>query len=92
MNSPINLDILYGHIEIRTEQWREGDDLVMGGYSITYGRNGQETSRTKCEENCRLTDWYAPESWAPRPAINWPAVAWCCAAAWLAVQFLKGAA
>lgn len=83
----INADLLFGHIQLHTREWREGDDLVFGGFSTTHDRYGRETSRTKCEENCRLAGYFAPESWTLPPAIEWPTVAWICAAvafiAWL---------
>jgi hypothetical protein len=59
----VDPDILYGSIEIVRTEWRDGEDLVLGGYSIHRGRYGQETKRTANRENCRLKGYYDPRCW-----------------------------
>lgn len=54
----LNAINFFGHVEIVSTEWREGDDLVLGGYSIERDRHGREVSRTKNVENCRMVDYY----------------------------------
>lgn len=64
----IKMDLIFGHVEIVTTEWRDGNDLAMGGYSITFDCSGEETSRTRNEENCRLVGYYEviKPSWLER--------------------------
>lgn len=51
------------YIEIHSTEWRDGNDLVLGGYSTTHGRDGREISRTENQANVRLVGYYDPECW-----------------------------
>jgi len=53
-DTPIMLNILYGYVEIVQTRKVENGRLYLGGYSITYGRDGKEVSRSENQWNCSL--------------------------------------
>lgn len=65
----INLDVMFGSIQLVSTERREGMDLVIGGYSITRDRNGAEVSRTENQDYCRLENYYNPECWGYSPSL-----------------------
>lgn len=65
----INLDLCFGSVEIITTERREGNALVLGGYSITRDRHGREVSRTEDRETCRMTNYF--EIYGPQPKTWW---------------------
>lgn len=52
MNDLINIEDLFGWVQLVSTQERRGTRIYMGGYSIRYGRDGNERSRTENTWNC----------------------------------------
>ena len=46
--------LIYGHCKIAETFSSDGKHLLLGGYSITYDKDGNEVSRTENQWNVRI--------------------------------------
>lgn len=60
----VKWDAWFGHVEIITTERREGNKLILGGYSIHYDRHGKEVRRTPDTPNIIVT---LPDEMYQRP-------------------------